>query len=178
MQDLTPPRLPVLHGQRLTLRPAEDADAPAITGILADPEVARWWGQNDLERVRDELREVPSYAIVVGGAVAGWLQVQEETEPDYPSVAFDIVVAPEQQGRGYGQEALRVAIRHFIARGHHRFTIDPAVENDRAIRCYRAVGFRPVGVLRAYDRAPDGTWRDGLLMDLLAADLTEKPSSG
>ena len=30
-----------------------------------------------------------------------------------------------------------------------------------------------VGVLRAYERAPDGSWRDGLLMDLLADELVE-----
>jgi aminoglycoside 6'-N-acetyltransferase len=53
-------------------------------------------------------------------------------------------------------------------RGHHRFTIDPAVGNEPAIRCYAAVGFRPVGTMRRYSRAADGTWRDGLLMDLLA----------
>jgi aminoglycoside 6'-N-acetyltransferase len=29
-----------------------------------------------------------------------------------------------------------------------------------------------VGVMRAYERGPDGTWHDGLLMDLLAADLS------
>ena len=56
-------------------------------------------------------------------------------------------------------------------RGHHRFTIDPAAANARAIRAYEAVGFRPVGVLRRYERGPDGRWRDGLLMDLLAVEL-------
>jgi hypothetical protein len=33
------------------------------------------------------------------------------------------------------------------------------------------VGFRPVGVLRDYERDTDGRgWHDGLLMDLLAAE--------
>jgi len=45
------------------------------------------------------------------------------------------------------------------------------VDNDRAIRAYRAVGFGPVGVMRAYERAGDGTWHDNLLMDLLAAEF-------
>ena len=40
-----------------------------------------------------------------------------------------------------------------------------------AIRCYAKVGFRPVGVLRRYERGLDGTWHDGLLMDLLADEL-------
>jgi aminoglycoside 6'-N-acetyltransferase len=66
---------------------------------------------------------------------------------------------------------LRPAIDNFAARGHHRFTIDPAAHNEHAIRAYEAVGFRPVGRMRDYERAPDGTWHDGLLMDLLVSEL-------
>jgi hypothetical protein len=35
----------------------------------------------------------------------------------------------------------------------------------------RAVGLRPVGVMREYERGPDGSWHDGLLMDPLAREL-------
>ena len=55
--------------------------------------------------------------------------------------------------------------------GHHRLTIDPALDNERAIRCYEAVGFRRVGILRRYWRDQGGVWRDGLLLDLLADEL-------
>ncbi|HEX3733140.1 MAG TPA: GNAT family protein [Mycobacteriales bacterium] len=58
-------------------------------------------------------------------------------------------------------------------RGHHRLTIDPAADNGAAIGMYRRLGFRPVGVLRQYERPPNGEWHDGLLMDLLAAELRE-----
>ncbi len=59
-------------------------------------------------------------------------------------------------------------------RGHHRLVIDPAADNEPAIRCYTAVGFRPVGVLRRYERNVDGAgWHDGLLMDLLAEELDQ-----
>ncbi len=50
--------------------------------------------------------------------------------------------------------------------------IDPALANERAIRAYAAVGFRRVGILRRYERGPDGVWEDGLLMDLLAEELS------
>ncbi len=36
-----------------------------------------------------------------------------------------------------------------------------------AIRSYSKAGFRPVGIMRRYERNPDGTWHDNLLMDLL-----------
>jgi len=57
-------------------------------------------------------------------------------------------------------------------RGHHRLTIDPALANERAVRVYERVGFRRVGVMRNYERGADGTWHDGLLLDLLRGDLT------
>jgi aminoglycoside 6'-N-acetyltransferase len=33
------------------------------------------------------------------------------------------------------------------------------------------VGFKPVGVMRRYERGQDGTFHDGLLMDMLAGEL-------
>jgi aminoglycoside 6'-N-acetyltransferase len=83
------------------------------------------------------------------------------------------MLLPGFQGQGLGPAALRLLIRWFIdERGHHRFTIDPSAENHRAIEAYERVGFKPVGILRKSERAPDGHWRDGLLMDLLAEELT------
>ncbi len=59
-----------------------------------------------------------------------------------------------------------------VRAGHHRLVIDPAADNEPSIRCYAAVGFRPVGIMRAYERDADGVgWHDGLLMDLLAEEL-------
>ena len=168
--------LPTLALGELTLRVAADADIPALVEILGEAEVHRWWGAYDEAAVRKDLACSPCWTIVVGGRVAGWLQVNEERDPMFPSVAFDIALGAVARGRGLGQLALRAAIAHFIEQGHHRFTIDPATDNERAIRCYEAVGFKRVGVLRAYERAPNGRWRDGLLMDLLADEFA--PAGG
>jgi aminoglycoside 6'-N-acetyltransferase len=71
-----------------------------------------------------------------------------------------------------GREALTLLARHlFEERGHHRLVIDPAASNARAIRAYEAVGFKPVGVMRLYERGPERTFHDGLLMDLLPDEL-------
>lgn len=161
--------LPVLTDDELTLRPSRPDDAAPINDLLQDPEVAAWWGENTEASVREEL--IGSWTIEVDGVVGGILECHEETEPMYPSVAFDIALATPLHGRRLGRRALKLAVEHFISRGHHRFTIDPAVTNQMAIRCYQSVGFRPVGILRGYERAPDGSWRDGLLMDLLSWEL-------
>jgi aminoglycoside 6'-N-acetyltransferase len=132
----------------------------------------RWWGEHDEARTRRELLEDPdceTFVIERDGDVIGLVLVSEENDPQYRSAGLDISLATAHQGQGLGREALALAIDHLVkGRGHHRITIDPAAENEIAIRCYRALGFKPVGIMRQYERAPDGSWRDGLLMDLLA----------
>lgn len=144
----------------LELRPHQDVDAAALERLFAEPEVKRWWYDPSYEADG-------GWVIEVGDEPAGWLQYDEEDDEWYPSVALDIALTSALHGRGYGRRALRLAIDHFADRGHHRFTIDPRADNERAIRCYRAVGFEPVGVLRSYERDPAGGWRDALLMDLV-----------
>lgn len=158
-----------LQGDRVALRRSRDEDVAELVALLNAPKVAAWWGTNDAGDVREELHL--GWTMLVDARVAGWLLVHEELEPDYRHVTLDIAVDARLHGQGYGPEALRLIISHLIARGHHRFTIDPAVGNTRAVRAYAAVGFKPVGVLRSAERAPDGVWRDVLLMDLLASEL-------
>lgn len=169
--------LPTLHGARVTLRPLAEDDVDELAELIGHPEVARWWGpERDLAHHRagllEDIADNAAFAIEVDSALAGWLGVYEEDEPDYRHAGLDIFVAPALHGAGLGPEALRVAASWlFGERGHHRLTIDPAVANERAIAVYAGIGFRPVGVMRSYERAPDGSWRDGLLMDMLAGEL-------
>ena len=159
----------------MTLRPLTEHDLLAVTAMLAEPSVKRWWGDRDRDKIRSELledEETETFAIDVEGTLVGILLVSEQNEPDYRHAGLDISLAKEFQGQRLGREALRVVIDHLVEeRGHHRFTIDPDVENEPAIRCYTAVGFRPVGVMRGYSNVDARGWRDGLLMDLLAEDL-------
>jgi len=102
------------------------------------------------------------------------IQYSEEPEPNYRHAQIDLFVDPALHNRGLGTKALRQVVRLLIEqRGHHRITIDPSTGNAAAIRTYEKIGFRPVGVLRSYERNPDGDgWRDGLLMELLSGEQT------
>lgn len=163
------------------LRPVAPDDVPVLTAILEEPEVARWWRRSEWERV-DEQGAV-TFAIVTADAVAaagepararpvGCIQYTEESDPDYRAAALDIFVSAAAQNRGVGPDAMRTLITWLAeARGHHRFTVDPAVDNRHAIHVYRKLGFRPVGVLRRYERLAEGVYRDALLMELLAEEL-------
>lgn len=162
-----------IEGPRVRLRPLTERDRDRARDILATPEVALWWGEAEEEA--DSLLEVEegfsSYAIEFDGETVGLIQSSEELDPEFRHAGIDIAVDPRWHGRGFGAEAIRVLATHLFAQGHHRLTIDPAVANARAVHVYEKLGFRPVGVMRSYERGPDGTWHDGLLMDMLAGEL-------
>ena len=166
-----------LHGAQVTLRAARSEDISELARIRASPEVLRWWrgGEDLAAAVVEDLAEESTETFVIehDGRVAGAIQWSAEDEPDYRHAGIDIYLDPALHGRGLGTDAVRTLARYLIAdQGHHRLVIYPAAGNAAAIRCYSKVGFRPVGVMRRYERGADGAWHDGLLMDLLADELT------
>jgi aminoglycoside 6'-N-acetyltransferase len=165
-----------LQGERVVLRPLGEADVERLVELGADPEVARWWPglthDHVLAKARGEDEGVTVFAIVADGDVAGVIQFYEETDEEFRHAGLDLFLGTPFQDRGLGTDAVRTMARHLVReRGHHRLIIDPAADNERAIRCYEKVGFRRVGIMREYWRDPDGVQRDGLLLDLLASEL-------
>jgi aminoglycoside 6'-N-acetyltransferase len=162
----------------ITIRPVLPEDAPTFATILAQPSVARWWGEFDQDRVEQELivgePDLRVYAIELDGRLVGAIQAHEETDPEFRHAGLDLFLDADEHGHGVGPAAIRLLARRLIDdEGHHRLTIDPAADNERAIRAYEKVGFRAVGLMRRYQRMPDGRWVDGLLMELLADELVD-----
>jgi aminoglycoside 6'-N-acetyltransferase len=135
------------------------------------PEILRWW-QERRDGWLDDEPDVFKRAILLGDELIGYLQWYEEPDPMYRHASVDLFLDPAFHGRGLGTAAVRLVCTQLIdERGFHRLTIDPAAENEVAIACYSNVGFRPVGVLRRYERDRFGVFKDGLLMELLADEL-------
>ncbi len=178
--------LVALRGQRVVLEPVEAAHVPDLQRILLTPTVRlRWGNEAASEGWPFDDPSAVRFAIMLDGVVRGLVQFGEEEEPRYRHASVDIFVDPAVHGRGVGRDAVRTLVRHLIdGRGHHRIVIDPAADNEPAIRCYAAAGFTPVGVMRAYERDIDPAtgqeaagWHDGLLMELLAVDLVERSTA-
>lgn len=164
-----------LRGESVVLRPLELGDVQRLVEIGRQPAVARWWTSVTEEKLTAKAEgrdDVSALAILVDGEVAGMIQYHEEDDSEYRSAGIDIFLSEDVHGRGLGTDAVRTLARWLVdERGHHRLTIDPAVENAAAVRAYEKAGFRPVGVMREYWTDPDGVRHDGLLMDLLASEL-------
>jgi aminoglycoside 6'-N-acetyltransferase len=166
-----------LSGALVCLRAATQDDVPRLAEIRATPDVSRRWGGDDdlVSAVSTELADSDTQVLVIlyEDRIVGAIQWSEEEDPDYRHAGIDIYLDPAVHGRGLGSDAVRAVARHLLGDlGHHRLVIDPAADNHAAIRCYEKVGFRPVGTMRMYERSPDGTWHDGMLMDLLVHELT------
>lgn len=165
------PAGPRLGGDGFVLRGVQPADLDSLVAMFATPEVRRWWHEETAEELSSQLErdDATVWVIESDGRVVGWIQVFEEEHPDYRHAGIDIATAPEVHGTGIPLDALR-SVRSWLTvqRGHHRLTIDPALENTRAVAAYRKVGFREVGIMRRYERSPEGEWRDSLLMEWVA----------
>lgn len=161
-----------LRGARVVLRAPEPGDAGELERLHRTPEVFRWWGEPDPSFPFEQDSDTTFLAITLDGAPVGWIQFDEEPDPDSRHASIDLFVGPEHHRRGLGSEAIRTVMRHLVEeRGHHRITIDPSVDNAAAIACYTGVGFRPVGVRHAAWRDPDGVWRDDLLMEWVSPSV-------
>jgi aminoglycoside 6'-N-acetyltransferase len=164
---------PEVRGERVTLRPLAPDDVPWLVELGREPEVARWWPDITPEVLLAETEDdTLPFAVELEGELIGYAQAWEETDPQYRHAGIDLFLSPAFQGRGLGTDTVRTLARHLVRdRGHHRVTIDPRADNERAIRCYERVGFKRVGIQRRHELGPDGVWHDGLLLDLLADEI-------
>jgi aminoglycoside 6'-N-acetyltransferase len=171
----------------LTLRPMRDADEDyaLMQRWLSDERVLEWYVGRDtratMEWVRDEYEDMargedPATPCIIelGGAPIGYLQFYPHDAAALSSFGLpeketaygiDLFIGePARWSQGTGSRLLRATLRYlFAVRGATLVTIDPRVENARAIRAYEKAGFRPFKVLPASE-LHEGTYRDCLLM--------------
>jgi aminoglycoside 6'-N-acetyltransferase len=163
-----------ISGAIVMLVPVAADDVAELRRIRLTPEVAARWGRDDSAPPWPfDDPEAVVFTVWHEGVIVGMIQYSEENDPGYRHASIDVFLDPAVHGRRLGRDAVHALATHLIRdRGHHRLTIDPAADNVAAIRAYAAAGFRPVGVMRRYERDAVGDgWHDGLLMDLLPDDL-------
>ena len=150
----TPPPLPTLHTDRLSLRPLSAADTDALVALFADPEPDQ---EHDLTNtevvaalVRRRLKDegppgTGEWVVELDGAPVGLGQLRQSN--DVPGV-FECgwYVAREQRGTGVAHEAARAILDH----AHHTLGA-PAVfslvraDNTRGRKFTERLGFVRVG---------------------------------
>ena len=161
--------------------PLRPSDLPLLQEWLQRPHAAAWWGpapsvdelradyfpaepdgtQAFIAWHRDEpIGFIQCYTAMNSGG--GWWS--EETDPGVRGI--DQFLADESRlGQGLGRAMIRAFVERIFADPQvTMIQTDPQPDNERAIRCYRAVGFRDAGVIDT----PDGP---ALLMRLYRHEL-------
>ncbi|NQU36226.1 MAG: GNAT family N-acetyltransferase [Actinobacteria bacterium] len=164
-----------IETERLIARPVLATDVTALAAILRQPSVACWWFDYDAERARESFVGSESdypFTVEYRGETVGLIRYTETTDADYRCAKLDIFLGVQAQGKGFGAEVLQGMLGYLFEEiGHHRVTIAPRLDNERAIAAYKRAGFRTVGVMGQFERSPDGNWHDGLLMEMLSDDF-------
>jgi aminoglycoside 6'-N-acetyltransferase len=164
----------------LAVRLIDEFDLPLLSRWRSDPRLAEWYGGRDRDYGVEAIR--PKYLaaedgvtrclVLAGGDPVGAVQFypledDERTEygfgPGEPAWGIDVFLAPASWGKGIGPRLVRATTGYLMAeRGASRVTLDPHVDNDRAIRCYEKAGFRRIRLLPAHDYE-EGALRDSWL---------------
>lgn len=120
----------------------------------------------------------PYFVAVEDGRIAGYAYAgQYRTRPAYRStVENSVYVAPDLQRRGVARLLLAALIEATAARGFRQMiAIIGDSGNEASIRLHAALGFEPVGTLRAVGWK-HGRWLDTVLMQRPLGSGAETPS--
>ena len=185
-----------LTGERLTLRPLTDGDLVHGYRWERDREV-QYWAQGDLAPDDVTFEEYRVRYAPPFGTPGGEEHFAIVVRPDASRVALPfppdgvigftgyfgvnplvrlaevgIVIGEKAYwGSGYGREAFAVLLRHlFDDLAMQRVQLDTWSGNERAMRSYRAAGFREEGRLRR-TQIVGGRYYDTVLMGILREEF-------
>ena len=172
--------------ERLTIRPAETADLPAVFAIRSRKDVAEW--MPDLPTSYDDwlLRlgrtgAVDRMLVVeLDGVVIGdlyihvedaWTQVEVEDDGKRAQAEIGWCLSPDHQGKGYMTEATTELVRLcFEELGVRRLVANAFADNGPSLRVMERLGMVCEGRFRAESLHRDHGWIDGITYALLRDD--------
>ena len=172
----------VLQGGRIRLRPLLSSDLRRCVKWFSDPQIIRFLGRNSPVTMLEEERWFRDYerrtdeqifAIEVDGVHIGNIGLHKIDRVHRKAEVGIVIGEATFWSKGYGTEAMRTALRYaFGPLGLNKVSLDVLEYNDRAIRTYERLGFRPEGVHRE-DVYKEGRFVHVIRMSMLARELPE-----
>lgn len=174
------PDHPLIHGERVWLRPLERRDMPAYVAGINDTEVggtagyrmplslemATGWLDGALEQARRGDGHFFAVCALGDDRFIGTIWLKEVNKLD-GNAELAIFMDRDHIGSGWGTDAERALIGFgFDTLGLERIWLTADADNTRAIRSYEKVGFKHEGLMRR-SRRTGGRLIDGVLMALL-----------
>lgn len=158
----------ILHTQRLTLRPQEQADSPALFAILSDPQAMRFWSRPALTRlavaeeiVREQQAAMAQdlcryWTVLEDGGAIGSVDLSLIADG---SAELGFLLRRDRWGRGLASEAVEAVAAHGLGPDGmdlDRLAAATRAENRAAARVLVKTAFTLVET-RADVALPDGS---------------------
>ena len=172
----------MLVGTLVTLRALTEADIPRLAEFKNDVEFELLGGGDPprprpLSLVREFFdaqakdKDNPNFAIEADGVFIGDCGLHN-TDRRSGTAEVGIGIGDRAYwGRGYGREALTLLVDYgFRMQNFRKLWLEVHASNERALRCYRSVGFVEEGRQREQVWS-DGRYEDTVLMGLFRSDF-------
>ena len=182
--------LPVLEGERVSLRELQRSDAAPLLPLISAPEVARFISPPppsterlesfiDWSRRQRAAGTYVAFALVPRGSTspAGLLQVRQLDE-EFRTAEWGFALGAPLWGKGLFREAAQLLLDFaFGTIGVHRLEARAAVPNVRAHAAIQRLGAVREGVLRQSLVTGDGSCFDQVLWSLLDEDWRRRSAA-
>lgn len=160
---------PVLMGDHVTLRPADDSDPPRFVAWIADMEVTRYLGRRtgmalyqevDFFKKVGEAKDTVLWVIEADGETVGTTGIHEIDWSNAHATTGILIGAKDKWGKGIASEAMRLRTRYaFRELNLHKLMTEVFVANAASRRALEKNGYRTVGVRKEHFFS-GGTWHD------------------
>lgn len=175
-------RIKKIIGERIYLSPINEGDCEQYARWLNDFEITDRLGMSDFVTTMKSEKEWLEDNLKKGNHVYGIILA--ETDEIIGNIGIESIRGTSRRAdvglfigdekyrnKGYGAEALRLACHYaFDKLNLHSLHLNVFEFNQRAVACYKKVGFREAGRLReAY--YCNGKYHDVIIMDILQSDL-------
>ncbi len=176
----------MLQGEKVVLRALQRSDLERLCQFNNDLEVELAGGGDppwpqSLERLQAEYdanvasggRDGTSFAIEADGKLIGQCALFHMDQVARTASLGIGIGDKAYWGRGYGRDALRVLLDYgFRLQNMRRIWLSVNGNNERAMRAYRACGFREEGRLREH------VWSNGAYVDLVHMGMLRQEWEG
>ena len=149
----------------LRLRPYRRSDAVNVISWIKTERIFRFWCADRFENypiTPDDLNDqydnsegaedVFHFTAYDEQGIAGHINIRFPDKNDIDTVRFGYVILDDsRRGQGLGKAMVRLALKYSTEiMGAEKVTIGVFAENEPALRCYLAAGFRDTGVVEEY----------------------------
>ena len=167
-----------LTGERVYLSPIDPTDAEIYTKWLNDSEITEFITLGSkiigVEAEREALTQMArsgynlSIVRLDDDAPLGVISLMSVDLVNRTAVLGIFIGEPSELSKGYGSEAIRLILDYgFNTLGLHGVKLDAYAFNERALACYRKVGFKE------YGRRREATFKHGKYYDIICMDILE-----